>query len=138
MAGNQEARVLFANEAFYLAFRNRDVAAMRAVWVKAEPMACTHPGWAVLRGCDEVMQSWEAILGNPGAPRVVCHGARVLHRGGQAIVTCYEVIGESVLAVSNIFVEEDGDWKMMHHHAGPCHELPPELADIETKPDSLQ
>ncbi|MEX1306362.1 MAG: hypothetical protein WEA84_14500 [Rhodovibrionaceae bacterium] len=45
--------VVFANEAFYLAFANRDLAAM-----------------------EKVMESWTGILANSEAPRVSCRAPR--------------------------------------------------------------
>ena len=47
--------VLFANEAFYRAFADRDVEAMDEVWAQGVPVACIHPGWQRARGprrCD--------------------------------------------------------------------------------------
>ena len=36
--------MLFANEAFYRAFADRDMAAMDGVWAVHAPVACIHPG----------------------------------------------------------------------------------------------
>jgi len=36
---------LFANEAFYRAFADRDIDAMDALWARGEPVLCIHPGW---------------------------------------------------------------------------------------------
>jgi hypothetical protein len=37
-------QVLFANEAFYRAFADRDIDAMDALWARGEPVLCIHPG----------------------------------------------------------------------------------------------
>ncbi len=42
---------------------------------------------------------------------------------------CYEVLGPNVLVATNVFLREDGAWRMVHHHAGPCAAPPPELAE---------
>ena len=68
--------LLFANEAFYQAFANRDIEAMDEVWARDLPVACLHPGWPPLEGRDAVMQSWLSILANPQAPPIRCHDAR--------------------------------------------------------------
>ncbi|WP_276603288.1 nuclear transport factor 2 family protein [Nannocystis pusilla] len=34
-------------------------------------------------------------------------------------VICAQTIGDTELVATNIFVREDGEWKMVHHHAGP-------------------
>lgn len=130
----EHADILFANEAFYHAFQLKDVAAMEALWARAAPVACTHPGWPSLNGREQVMQSWAAILGNPDTRAIATRGARAYRYGDAAFVTCYEVIGGSVLAATNFFVREDGAWKMAHHQAGPCNLPPTDLPEEEEAP----
>ena len=48
--------VLFANEAFYRAFADREMAAMADVWAAEAPVSCIHPGWGLLEGLDEVLR----------------------------------------------------------------------------------
>ncbi len=130
----EHADIVFANEAFYHAFQLKDLEAMDGIWARRVPVACTHPGWPALSGRDQIMQSWSAIFANPDAPSVVCRGARARRYGETAFVTCYEEIGDSLLAATNIFVREDGTWKLVHHQAGPCHAEPRELAEEEEDP----
>ncbi len=125
--------VLFANEAFYYAFAGGDAAAMDEVWARDVPVACIHPGWNVLTGRDAVMESWRSILGSDGRPAIRSQGARASLYGDVAFVTCYENIGQGYLAATNVFVREDGAWKMVHHHAGPT--APPEAEDSEDAAD---
>ena len=40
----EHAAVLFANDAFYLAFANRDYDAMDVIWARDAPVTCIHPG----------------------------------------------------------------------------------------------
>jgi ketosteroid isomerase-like protein len=124
MAGEEEA-VLFANEAFYQAFRERNLAAMGDVWSASENVACIHPGWAVLSGRRRVLQSWAAIFQNDRDTGITCHGAKAYVFGGSAIVCCYESLGGVYLAATNVFVREDGRWRMVHHQAGPTNVVPP-------------
>lgn len=130
----EHAEILFANEAFYLAFQAKDIAAMEDLWARRVPVACTHPGWPSLSGRDQVMQSWAAIFANPGAPAVDCRGAKARRYGDTAFVTCYEVVGDSLLAATNILVREEGTWKLVHHQAGPCHAPPSDLIEEEQPP----
>ena len=123
------AELLFANEAFYHVFRSRDQAAMDALWARRAPIACVHPGWQALMTREAVMESWDGILSNPEAPRVDCRGARAHLLGELGVVLCYEIIGRSVLTATNIFLREDGAWRMVHHHAGPCGAPPAELSE---------
>lgn len=125
---SDHAALLFANEAFYHAFRSRDPAAMERVWAARPSVTCIHPGWRVLHSREEVMASWQGILGNPEAPPIVCREARAHVHDSFGLVLCYEVIGESVLAATNAFLREGRDWRMIHHQAGPCELTPAQLA----------
>mgnify|MGYP002631333920 FL=1 len=123
--------VLFANEAFYRAFADRDMAAMVEVWAEGAAVTCIHPGWGLLEGRDEVLESWRAILKNPDSPEVRCLGAQAHSRGEMAYVVCYEEIEGSHLIASNIFVHEGRRWRLIHHQAGPTAEAPPAEAEGE-------
>jgi len=100
---NDSDAVLAANLEFYRAFTMRDLAAMDALWARAAPVACIHPGWPPLADRDAIMQSWQGILSNPDSPRVACYDERVLVYGETALVVC---------------VREDGQWRLAHHQAG--------------------
>ncbi len=131
------ASLLFANEAFYLVFRSRDVAGMDALWAPGPAVSCIHPGWDALENRDDVMTSWRAILGNPDSPGVACRGARARVLGGTGLVVCYEIVGSSVLVATNVFVKDGADWKMVHHQAGPCR-VPPEKLAEDPEPVPVQ
>ena len=120
--------VLFANEAFYSAFRGRDMAAMAALWAERAPVAVIHPGWQALTGRDRVLASWRTILEGPNPPDITCHGATAHLCGEVAYVLCYERVGGGVLVATNIFAREGRVWRMVHHQAGPtaATEPPPE------------
>ncbi|MBL8700671.1 MAG: nuclear transport factor 2 family protein [Alphaproteobacteria bacterium] len=122
--------LLFANEAFYRAFCDRDIDALDALWAQAEPVLCIHPGWPALVGRDEVMASWTRILANPDAPKIECRDPHVHLLGDVGMVVCYEVIEGQALVATNIFRREGRTWKLVHHHAGPAPAPP------ETKPEA--
>lgn len=124
--------VLTANQTFYRAFSKGDMDAMDALWSSAAPVACSHPGWAVLTGRDTVMASWRSILDSPGRPHITCRDAAAHELGDAAYVTCYEDVGAGVLAATNIFVLEAGAWRMVHHQAGPTAALGFGAADAPT------
>ena len=111
--------VLAANEAFYRAFNQKDTAAMDEVWARSIEVGCIHPGWNVLRGRDAVLESWRGILSNPAQPRIVSGGATVTFVGEVAMVLCRELVAGAPLAATNVFVMEDGAWRLVHHHSGP-------------------
>lgn len=123
--GDREA-ILFANEAFYRAFADRDVEAMEGVWADEAKVTCIHPGWGLLEGRDQVMQSWLAILSNPQAPNITCLGAQAFVLGEVGYVVCFEKIDDTVLIATNTFVHEGRRWRLVHHQGGPTSDAPPE------------
>jgi ketosteroid isomerase-like protein len=110
--------ILAANQAFYDAFRSEDALAMEALWAQRAPVACIHPGWAALVGREKVMSSWRAIMSS-GAPPIRVTAPRVQVLGDVAYVLCDEIVNGGRLVATNIFVREDGQWLLVHHHAGP-------------------
>jgi len=127
-----EAAVLQANAAFYEAFSEGDAAAMLRLWATRAPVVCFHPGSPVLIGREAVTESWRRMLRGRPTFRLRCDQAVVSLIGDTAIVTCYEGAGDQPahLAATNVFVVEQGAWRMVHHHAGPLSTpLPKPAAD---------
>lgn len=122
------ADVLAANARFYEAFAGRDFPAMERLWAEDSDVTCVHPGWAVISDRIHVLESWGAILGNPESPGVKCVRPTVHWFGEVACVTCYEVVGNVILSATNIFVQENNRWRIVHHQAGPAAGLPEEEA----------
>jgi hypothetical protein len=116
--------LLFANEAFYQAFSDRDLEAMDGVWSREAPCVCLHPGWGVLDGREEVMRSWAAIIANPDSPKIRSHVAKPYIYGATGFVICFEEIDGQFLIATNVFVREGPLWKLVHHQAGPTSETP--------------
>jgi ketosteroid isomerase-like protein len=110
--------VLAANLEFYRAFATRDAAAMDALWAKRAAVGCLHPGWTALTDREAIVSSWSGILSNPDAPRISCFDERVMLYGDTALVLCEEELDGGTLAATNLFVREDGGWRIAHHHAG--------------------
>ena len=53
-----------ANQRFYDAFSDLDIAGMDRVWENSERAMCVHPGWSPLVGWESVRMSWERIFQN--------------------------------------------------------------------------
>lgn len=119
-----EEDVLAANEAFYGAFNQKDPEAMDAIWARSVAVTCIHPGWNTLTGRDRVMESWRGILSNPDQPKIMSGGATVSFFGDAAAVVCRELVAGSPLAATNIYVLEEGSWKLVHHQSGPVSYSP--------------
>ncbi|MCC6748405.1 MAG: nuclear transport factor 2 family protein [Deltaproteobacteria bacterium] len=124
--------ILAANEAFYEAFAQRDLEAMDLVWAEQAPVACIHPGWDVLLGREQVMAAWDAILSSPSAPKIVCSHESIHVCGDAAYVVCRETAGEGTLIATNLFVLENGRWRLAHHQAGPLAETDDEEDDEDS------
>lgn len=119
------AIVLFANDAFYLAFNNRDIVAMDQLWSRHTPPVCIHPGWSGLFSRDEIIESWREIFDNDAAQAsIACHEPRVLFQRDIISVICYEELSQGWLVATNSFVLEDDLPKMFHHQASQCINAP--------------
>jgi ketosteroid isomerase-like protein len=119
--------VLAANQALYDAFNARDLASMADLWATRAPVACIHPGWAAVRGRENVLRTWEAILANPEQPRIVVGAAQAFVHEDSAWVLCRELVSGSPLAATNLFTLEDGGWRLVHHHSSPVNFLAEDL-----------
>ncbi len=97
---------------------------MDSLWAADAPVVCIHPGWPALDDRGSVMASWRAILGDlPGgeAPEVACADPQAMQRGEMGVVVCKELVGPHKLLATNVFVREDGQWRLVHHHAAPVY-----------------
>jgi ketosteroid isomerase-like protein len=126
MMSAEETAVAAANLAFYRALEARELSAMDQVWSHTTSASCVHPGWHRLDGWDEIRRSWKNIFASARAWTVACEDVRIVVRGEFAWVACVEVMspfgdtsGESAarMQATNLFVKEEGDWKLLHHHA---------------------
>lgn len=119
---NAEALLRFANDAFYQAFRDRELEAMDRLWARRLPLLCAHPGARPLYDRDAVLESWNQILGNPNCPVLECRIERIHWYGELALIAGYEwsrAQPTAVLFAMNGFQVEDGDYRLVLHQAGP-------------------
>jgi len=120
MMRDDTQQVLFANEAFYLAFSQKDAAAMDSLWSREAPLICVHPGWRRLTERNEIISSWRSILENPDQPGMDFLEPQVHEYDGLKLVTCYEQLPGGVCLATNGFVFEGEDCRMVLHHSGAC------------------
>jgi hypothetical protein len=57
--------------------------------------------------------------------------------GESGYIVCYEAIDGGFLVATNVFVREDGGWKMVHHQSAPTSNPPPSEQQDEP-PNRLQ
>ena len=126
--------VLFANEAFYVAFNGRDFPTMEQLWASESPISCIHPGGGAIFDREAVMASWKSILGHDSQAPIKFIGPRARLFGDYAAVVCFEVIAGNNLIATNVFVREDKSWKIVHHQSGPTAEDPPRAMMSEEGP----
>lgn len=138
---DDERAVVEANAAFYEAFEQKSLSAMGEVWAAASPVTCIHPGWGLLVGRDAVLESWRAIFASTVSARCRLRRPRVFVAGDAAWVVLVEELaleqvgGERVHAMvlaTNLFVRENGRFRMVNHQAGPAPEA--EMAEPEEPP----
>jgi ketosteroid isomerase-like protein len=122
------------NAALYEAFERADVDRMERVWddVAPDAVVCVHPGWPMLRGREQVLRSWSAVMAGTEYIQFFLTDVRVHVRGDVAVVTCTENVltgsiasgGAGAAVATNVFRRREDGWKLQVHHAGP---LLPEL-----------
>ncbi len=115
--------VMAANQAFYDAHEQRDLAAMAAVWDNSDRAVCVHPGWSILRGWLAVEESWRGIFGGPGRNQFIVTNDVVAVEGDLAWVTLDEnlvdVAATGTIAATNLFARTASGWKLVLHHGSP-------------------
>lgn len=117
MAQSEKELVLAANAAFYAAFSRNDLAAMDALWSATRDVAVFHPNWQGIKGRDAVMRSWAAIMDDSGPTEIRPIDACVIISGKTAMVVCEEDLVAVRMIATNVFINEGGTWRMVHHQA---------------------
>ena len=109
--------VLRANHEFYSAFRSGDYARMDQIWASKHPVSVFHPNWEGIEGREAVMASWFDVMVVAEPPMVSVRDECVILNGRRAVVLCTECFGATRIIASNLFVMEQGEWRMTHHQA---------------------
>jgi len=115
----QSARneVRSANAAFYAAFRNADIETMEELWSRRDEISVFHPNAKGIEGRNAVMRSWRAILVEGSPPDIAQVELAVILSGKTAMVICEEILGTVRMIATNIFANEGGVWRLVHHQA---------------------
>lgn len=128
----EEQAVLTVNDAFYSAFSSNNLAGMKELWSTQHDIAIIHPGWPPLLGRESVLSSWKQIMQGGFSTNISCVNANASVLGNVALVICTELLAETELIATNVFVVETDIWRMIHHQAGPLH-----LSNNSYKGDTL-
>ena len=112
-----------ASDAFYAAHEERDLDAMRDVWGHGEETVCVHPGWPILRGWEQIEESWRRIFDGPGRNQFILTNRSVQVGDTTAWVTLEENLVDrgdtQAIAATNVFRLTGDGWKLVAHHGSP-------------------
>jgi len=134
---SKEDQVREASEAFYRALNsmaNGDAAPMADVWSHSEEVTTMHPiggrevGWA------EVEKPWQQVASLASTGRIALKDQLIRVSGDLGYEAGIEqghftLAGEEVsfeLRVTNVYRQEAGAWKIVHHHA----DVSPAMMDV--------
>jgi len=118
------------NASLYEAFESADVDRMAQVWDDVDPAAvvCVHPGWPMLRGRDQVLRSWSAVMAGTDYIQFFLTDVHISVTGDTAVVTCTENVLTEVteqgttntsVVATNVLVRRPGGWRVQVHHGSP-------------------
>lgn len=123
-----------AEAAFYAAFRNLDLAQMKAVWLDSATASCIHPGGGLLQGTDAIIASWTEMFRDSHVPQVKHRLIQASTDEHLAVHTVEESVStgqhSALILATNIYTRVEGRWHMLAHHASlpliePQQEQPP-------------
>jgi uncharacterized protein (TIGR02246 family) len=131
----EQQGVADANQSFYRALSDCDLAAMADIWFPADWTECVHPGGTAIRGWDPIRESWRGVFEGDARITVIPGDVRVRIVGDVAWASCIERIAaaesdeihSSLAQATNLFVRHDGRWRLVVHHASPVPYMPPPI-----------
>lgn len=134
-------RVEAVNQAFYDAYRDRDIDAMAAVWMPSPHARCIHPSWELVVGWTDIRESWGELFRSLQHAEFQLEDVHIEVSGRIAWVNLMayatihtddgEVIGASSIA-TNLFELHEGEWRLTLHHSSSLVE-----DDLEEDEDPL-
>lgn len=119
-------RVEAVNQAFYDAYRDRDIEAMSRVWLPSPHARCVHPSWELVVGWTDIRESWAELfrsLEHADFQLEDVHievAGRIAWVNQLAYATLHTDEGEVISAASiatNLFEVSEGEWRMILHHS---------------------
>lgn len=111
--------------AFYKAFQQLDLDAMRRVWTGQNTAVCIHPGGPLITGSQAVLESWAEIFQSASPPEI---RFRILSRTLSADLAVHVVEEHvrpsrastsevSLVLATNIYQRNGTAWRLIEHHA---------------------
>ena len=107
--------------AFYAAFAECDLEAMRSLWAEDETI-CMHPGGMPLVGYERVMRSWEHIFAGAAMPslqfdviRRIAGNELSVHVVEERIYTPGRREAAARVLATNVYRQSENGWLMVSH-----------------------
>ena len=119
--------MLLQNAKFYEAFEHGDIEAIAGVWAHHGHVKCIHPGWSLLVGWNDILQSWQNIFSSGVAMKFSLRDVRAEVYGRLGVVVLTEeityvdgsVTHTGAIVATNLFEFDGNEWKIIHHHGSP-------------------
>ena len=116
-----------ANTKFYRAFELFDIEEMNELWDKDLAVTCIHPGWPLIQGRSEILQSWINIFNNTMVMQFTITESSIKIEGEWGWIVCTESlrsvvngkVNEGRVEATNIFRRVKNEWYLVHHHGSP-------------------
>ena len=116
-----------ANTRFYRAFELFDIEEMNELWDKDLAVTCIHPGWPLIQGRSEILQSWINIFNNTMVMQFTISESSIKIEGDWGWIVCTESlrsvvngkVNEGRVEATNIFRRVKNEWYLVHHHGSP-------------------
>jgi len=123
----EHGRVRETNRRFYQIMENLSLEEMAEVWLTTPNCRCVHPGGPLLVGWEAVREGWRLLFESVHDLHIDVRRVEIHMEGAVAWLTCLERMTRTttngvdrlVYTASNLFVLEDGEWKLAQHHSSP-------------------
>jgi len=117
-----ESEILAVNRNLYAALEALDLPQMEALWWHEDWVSCLHPGWDLIVGWEDILESFANIFRSTSQMRVSITRPLVHVLGDVGWVSCIENVTSTyeggfetaMIETTNIFVRRGAEWKMVH------------------------
>ena len=100
---------------------------MNELWYKELAVTCIHPGWPLIQGRKEILQSWINIFNNTMVMQFTIIESSITIEGEWGWIVCTESlrsvvngkVNEGRVEATNIFRRVENQWYLVHHHGSP-------------------
>ncbi len=127
-----------AEAAFYTAIEEKNIEAMKHIWLNSEHIICIHPMGARLQGREEVIHSWQQIFTNDTSLKFDLNdldqqlsdklAVHILH---EHIAPTHSLEKVTIVETTNAYKLTEDGWRMILHHASLSPNTVDEREDLK-------